>query len=150
VVVAPDLGAVKLAERYAAILEAPVAVVQKTRLGPEEVRATSVIGDVRGKTAVIVDDMISTGGTIEAATNALLAAGSKGEFTVAATHGLFVGPCKERFASLPIARLLVTDSLCAALAGTRLETVSVAPLIAEAIVRVHRGQPVSGMLGPVI
>jgi hypothetical protein len=75
VVVAPDLGASKLAERYAQILEAPVAVVQKTRLGPSEVRATAVIGDVSGRSPVIVDDMISTGGTIEAAVKALLRPG---------------------------------------------------------------------------
>jgi ribose-phosphate pyrophosphokinase len=151
VVVSPDLGAIKLAERYARILEAPVAVVQKTRLGPEEVKATAVIGDVRGKSPIIVDDMISTGGTIEAAVKALLGAGCKEEFTVAATHGLFTAGCMERFASLPIRRLLVTDSLCLGSPGPRVETVTLAPLFAEAITRINRGQPVSGLIGgPVV
>lgn len=72
VVVAPDLGAVKLAERYAAILDLPVAVVRKTRVSGEQVRAIDVVGDVRDRQALIVDDMITTAGTIEAAARALL------------------------------------------------------------------------------
>ncbi len=148
VVVAPDLGATKLAERYAQILEVPVAVVQKTRLGPEEVKATAVVGDVRGKSPIIVDDMISTGGTIEAAIHALMDAGTTGEVTVAATHGLFVGECLAKFATLPLKQLIVTDSVPATLAAPHLERVIVASLFAEAIVRIHGSQPVSGLPEP--
>jgi ribose-phosphate pyrophosphokinase len=146
VIVAPDLGAAKLAERYAAILEAPVALVQKTRLGPAQVSATRVIGDVAGRTPVIVDDMISTGGTIEAATKVVIKAGAREEITVAATHGLFVGECPSRFAAMPLKRLIVTDSVAGNEAMPAVERVSVASLMAEAIIRVHRGQPVSGLL----
>lgn len=150
VVVSPDLGAAKLAERYAQILEAPVAIVQKTRLGPHEVKATAVIGDVRGKSPIVVDDMISTGGTIEAAINALTTAGAKEDVTVAATHGLFVGECLAKFAALPISRLIVTDSVPSTGAmPAHVEIVSVAPLLAETILRLHHGQPISGLLGSV-
>jgi len=153
IIVSPDLGAAKLAERYARILEAPVAVVQKTRLGPAEVKATDVMGDVRDRSPIIVDDMISTGGTIAAAIEALLNAGSRKTFTVAATHGLFVGECLRKFAELPIRRLIVTDSIPAAGVARpelaeRVERVGIAPLLAEAILRLHQGQPISGLFGP--
>jgi ribose-phosphate pyrophosphokinase len=147
VVVSLDLGAARLAERYGRVLEVPVAMVEKTRLGPRQVEATEVIGDVRGRSAVIVDDMISTGGTIDAAARALMKAGSRAEFVVAATHGIFAGGCKERFDSLPVSRLLTTDSLQASPGSPETETVRVAPLLAEAIIRVHREQPVSGLAG---
>jgi ribose-phosphate pyrophosphokinase len=146
VIVAPDLGAAKLAERYGAILEAPVALVQKTRVGPTQVSATRVIGDVAGRTPVIIDDMISTGGTIEAAAHVLIKEGARDEIRVAATHGLFVGECASRFAALPIKRLIVTDSVPVSEAMPAVERVSVVPLMAEAILRIHRGQPVSGLL----
>ncbi|HXH21416.1 MAG TPA: ribose-phosphate pyrophosphokinase [Dehalococcoidia bacterium] len=146
VVVAPDLGAIRLAERYAEVLELPVAIVQKTRLGPAEVRATAVIGDVSGRVPVIVDDMVSTGATIEAAARALVAGGAAARMIVAATHGLFVGECAERFAALPLERLVVTDSVQATPALPNVERVGVAGLLAEAITRIHHDQAVSGLL----
>jgi ribose-phosphate pyrophosphokinase len=132
VIVAPDLGAARLADRYGRLLELPVAIVHKTRLGPEQVRVSHVTGDVQDRTPVIVDDMISTGGTIEAAIWAVVTAGARREgITVAATHGLFVGACVNRFRGLEIARLLTTDTIARAPApGLPLETVSVAGLLA--------------------
>jgi ribose-phosphate pyrophosphokinase len=88
VVVAPDLGAVKLAEHYAALLSRPVVMIRKTRTGARNVHAEGLIGDVEGRPSVIVDDMISTGGTIEEAVRVLLARGAASDITVAATHGL--------------------------------------------------------------
>jgi ribose-phosphate pyrophosphokinase len=111
VVVAPDLGAAGLARRYASRLDLPVAVVHKTRLSSTEVEAKGVVGDVRDRRPLIVDDMISTGATIEAAFEALVAHGAQRHLTVAATHGLFVGPSRERLAWLPLERLLVTDTV---------------------------------------
>jgi ribose-phosphate pyrophosphokinase len=137
VVVAPDIGAARLAERYGSLLELPVAIVHKTRLGPEQVKVSQLTGDVRNRTPVIIDDMISTGGTIEAAIRAVVAAGARREgITVAATHGLFVGDCAERFRGLGIDRLLVTDSVArASTPELPLQVVSVAGLIAGAVRR---------------
>jgi ribose-phosphate pyrophosphokinase len=135
VVVSPDLGAVKLAERYASLLDLPMAIVHKTRVGPEEVKVSRVTGDVRGRVPIIIDDMISTGGTIEAATWAVATAGAKREGTiVAATHGLFVGGCVNRFRGLEIKRILVTNSVAHGLTpGLSVDTVNVAPVLAGAI-----------------
>jgi ribose-phosphate pyrophosphokinase len=135
VIVSPDLGAVRLAESYARHLNLPIAIVHKTRTGPEAVTVTGVTGDVRGKTPVIVDDMISTAGTIEAAAEAVAAEGaSDQDLIVAATHGLFVGACAERLWRLRIAHLFVTDSIAPnPSVGLNLEVIGVAQLLADAI-----------------
>jgi len=147
VLVAPDLGAAKLVERYASLLQAPVAIVHKTRISGSEVRVTRVTGDVAHRAPVIVDDMITTGGTIEAAVNALLAAGCVPEVTVVASHGLFVGPALERLRSLPIRRILVTDSMPLPNAPAfPLETVRIAPLLAEAIRRLHADESLADLV----
>jgi len=140
VVVAPDLGAVKLAERYAAILDLPVAVVRKTRVSGELVRAVDVVGDVRDRQALIVDDMITTAGTVEAAAQALLDRGSGPELIVAATHGLFVGPAAARLARLPLGHLLVSDTVpTASDLDIPLAVVGVHGLLADAIVALECG-----------
>ena len=138
VIVSPDLGAVKLAERYGKILRLPLAIIHKTRLSGAEVAVQNITGEVKGKAIFIVDDMISTGGTVEAAIRALLAAGSAPDFVVAACHGLFVGPAPERFRELPVRRFLSTDSVpMPANLSPLVEAVSVAPLFAETIERLH-------------
>ena len=101
VVLAPDLGAVKLARRYAKSLNLPMAIVHKTRISGEQVETHGIVGDVRGRCPVIVDDMISTGATIAAAFHAAIAGGCLPRGTVVSTHGLFVGTAAER---LPISR----------------------------------------------
>jgi len=145
VVVAPDLGAVKLAKHYASLLQ--VAVVRKTRLTGATVRAEEIAGHVAGRPAIIVDDMISTGATIEAATQVVLAHGGTSVIVVAATHGLLVGGAARRLRGLPIRRVVTTDTLpqgrSAALA---LQVESVAPLLADAISRLHHNQPLAGLL----
>jgi len=134
IVVAPDLGAVELAERYAAALNLPVAIVRKRRLSGEEVHADEVVGDVRDRRPLIVDDMITTAGTVEAATRAVLDRGCRPEVVVAATHGLFVGPARRRLAALPLQQILVTDTLPARSdADLPLTTVCVGPLLADAL-----------------
>ena len=138
VVVSPDLGAVKRAEAFARPLGLPVAVVHKQRLSGEEVKAQAVVGDVAGRHVVVVDDMISTGGTLVAAVETVLAHGAKGPVTVVASHGLFVGPARERLARLPLARLVVTDSVpFHGDAGFPLERVHAAPALAAAIRRLR-------------
>jgi ribose-phosphate pyrophosphokinase len=138
VVVAPDLGAVKLAREYARLLRAPMAFVHKTRLSGHEVEAHGVIGDVRNRTPLIVDDMLSTGGTIAAAVGALREAGALEPMTVAATHALLVGDAHDVLRRLPITRLIVGNTVAVENAGALpLAVTSVAPLIATAIRRNH-------------
>lgn len=139
VVVAPDLGAVKLAERAAARLHAPVAVVRKARISGTSVRTSGLLGDVADRPVLIVDDMISTGVTLEAAVQVLLAHGAAGDMTVAATHALLVGDAAKRLAALPLRRVVVTDTLSQ---GTDpppwLEVRSVASVLADAVGRLRR------------
>lgn len=136
VVVSPDLGAVKRAEAFARPLGLPVAVVHKHRLSGAEVEAQGVVGEVRGLHPVVVDDIISTGGTLEAAVRAVLAAGAVGPVTVVASHGLFVGPAGRRLAGLPLARVVVSDSVPApAAAPFPLERVRSAPALAAVVRR---------------
>jgi ribose-phosphate pyrophosphokinase len=138
VIVAPDLGAAKLAEHYAQALQLPAAIVHKRRITGEEVRVRAIAGDVRGRAPIIVDDMISTGNTIEAASAALLSAGCQPDFCVAATHGVLVGGALDRLARIGVRPLIITDSLAIPTAGQPpVEVVSVAPLLAEAIERLH-------------
>jgi ribose-phosphate pyrophosphokinase len=147
VVVSPDAGAIKLAERWARRFDLPVALVHKTRLSGETVRSHGIAGDVRGRRPLVVDDMISTGGTLAGAITALLDAGAEPDVTVAATHGLFVGPAVERLAPLPISRLLVTDTVdTTSPADLPVQRVSVASLLADAISRLHRGHSLSDLL----
>ena len=144
VVVAPDLGAVKLAQHYATLLGAPVAVVRKHRETGTIVRAEELVGDVRGQAAIVVDDMISTGGTIEAAVHALLAHSAAG-ITVAATHGPLTAA--ERLANLPLRRLLVTDSVRQERTPDPPRTVhSLTPLLADVISRLHRDESLDDLL----
>ncbi|HWB72607.1 MAG TPA: ribose-phosphate pyrophosphokinase [Egibacteraceae bacterium] len=141
VVVAPDLGAVKLARAYASHLDRPVAIISKTRLSGKQVRAGQVIGDVAGCSPVIVDDMISTGGTIEAAVGALGEAGAAGGTVVAATHGVLTGEAGKVLGGLELRRLLVTDSVPPPSdLPPRTRTVTTAKLLAEAIRRLHEAR----------
>lgn len=146
VIVAPDLGAVKLAERYQGYLNVPVAVIHKTRISGSDVAVRSIIGDVKDRAPVIVDDMITTGGTIEAAAKALLGAGCRPEITVAATHALFVGPAASRLRTLPIRQLLGTDTVEPASEPAHFQVVSIAAVAAEAVDRLHRDQSLEPLL----
>jgi ribose-phosphate pyrophosphokinase len=149
VVVAPDMGAAKLAERYQELLNVPLVVLRKTRLSGHEVAVRGVIGDsVRERAPLIVDDMITTGATIEAAVNGLLAAGCLREITVAATHALFVGPALERLRALPIHQMTTTNSVAVASAlPFPIQVVNLAPIIAERIARLHRDQSLTAPRG---
>jgi ribose-phosphate pyrophosphokinase len=137
VVVAPDIGATKLAEAHAARLDAEVAIVRKTRVTATHVRAETVMGSVEGRTAVIVDDMISTGGTIEAAVHAVLAAGARSRVHVIATHGVFAPGAVQRLSSLPLERLIVTDTLRQPDLPRPFEVCSIAQLLADVVTRLH-------------
>jgi ribose-phosphate pyrophosphokinase len=147
VVVAPDAGAIKLAQHWARVLDIPAAVVHKIRVGGDIVETHGLTGEVRGRRPLVVDDMISTGGTIAAAIRVLLEAGAVPEVVVAATHGLFVGSAVGRLRALPITHLLVTDTVSdAEPEDLAVQRVSVAPLLADAITRLHRGRSLSDLI----
>ncbi len=147
VIVAPDLGAVKLAERYQAFLQLPVVALHKTRVSGSEVSLRSIIGDVKGRAPLIIDDMITTGATIEAAINGLLQAGCKPDISVVATHALLVGPAVARLQALPIRQLIATNSveLTTELPAS-FQAVNVAPMIADTIARLHRDRSLENLL----
>lgn len=147
VIVAPDSRAIRLAEQYARRLQLPVAAIHKLRVSGKEVKAIAIAGDVAGRAPVIVDDMISTGSTMKAAADALIAAGCVPRFIIAVTHGLFVGAAVETLARMSIERLFTTDTLPQhERPPLAIEVVSVAPLLAEAIDRLHEGRSMSGLL----
>ena len=140
VVVSPDLGAVKMAEQYAKLLNLSIAIIHKSRVSGAEVTVQRIVGDVRGRQILVVDDMITTGGTVEKAITALLEAGcSSSGLKVAASHGLFVGNAAERLGKLPIENIYVSDSVPKPEGlPLPLQVSSLAPLLAETIQRLHR------------
>ncbi len=149
VVVAPDLGAVKLARAYANQLHLPMAFVHKTRLNGEAVEAHAVIGDVRGRLPLIVDDMLSTGATIEAAIGALGAAGAVEPISVAVTHTLLVGRAREVLQRLPLSRVLATDTVSIEPPSPpQVEITSLASLVATAIRRNHQNESLAELRAP--
>jgi ribose-phosphate pyrophosphokinase len=138
VVVAPDLGAVHLAERFAGVLGTErTALVRKQRLSGSDVEVGGLVGDGRERPVLIVDDMITTGSTIAAAVEAVVAEWSPAAISVAATHGLFVGEAVERLDRLPLATMAVSDSVVPAAVPARCRTVGIAALLAGAIERLH-------------
>ena len=149
VIVAADLGAVKLAERYQAILHLPVVVLHKTRITGSEVSLRSIIGDVKGRAPIVVDDMITTGGTVEAAVKGLLEAGCETDVAVLATHAVFTGAAVQRLQALPIQQLITTDSLEPGEFPRQLQVVNLAPMIADTIGRLNRSQSLEPLLAHV-
>lgn len=136
VVVSPDAGAVHLAADYGHRLGLPVVVLQKRRETGSSTRVTHLIGQVQDRACLIVDDMISTGGTIAEAIDALLDAGARPEMLVAATHGLFVQDARQKLRHQAVRRVFVTDSVRVDQPDwPQLEIVLLAPLIARALSR---------------
>ena len=144
--VSPDLGRVKLARRLATMLGADFAVVTKTRPAHDVAEAAEVIGDVRGRIALLGDDMIVTGGTLAAAARALTAAGAT-EVRAFATHALFAGDALERLAAAELAEVAVTDTVSLPAEGLpqTLTVLSVAGLLAQTIENVFADRSVSSL-----
>ena len=148
VIVSPDTGGALRARRMARILDAPIAIIDKRRPRDDAVEVINVIGDVAGLKAVIVDDLISTGSTLAGAALALRDKGATG-VDVVTTHGVFTEGSLQRLHEAPIDEICVTDTIPfpnvqrAFDDAPKLRILSVAPLIAEAIVRVHEGRSVS-------
>jgi ribose-phosphate pyrophosphokinase len=136
VVVSPDVGRVAMATHYARCLGAPVIVLHKHRVSGTETEVTAVVGAVSGRACLIVDDMISTGGTVATSIAALLAAGARPEIVVAATHGLLLPGARETLDHPAVREIVVTDTVeIADKEWPQLRVVSVAPLIAGALER---------------
>jgi ribose-phosphate pyrophosphokinase len=150
VVVSPDAGRVKVAERYANLLHADLAIVHKRRVKGvrNTVEALDVVGDVDGRTCVLIDDMIDTAGTIVAAADQLRDKGAS-EVVAACTHGVFSGPAMDRLKNSSISRLFVTNTL--PLGEERrldiMEVLSVAGIVADAIDAVFEDTSVSEIFG---
>lgn len=144
VVVSPDHGGVIRARRLAERLEAPIAIIDKRRPEPNVAEVMNIVGDVKGKNAIIIDDIIDTAGTISLAANALLEHGAKSVFACC-THPVFSGPAIDRIQSSNIAEMVVTNTIPLPKEKQldKIKVLSVAELIGEAIIRVHREQSVS-------
>ena len=147
VVVATDAGDAKRARNMAYRLDAPLAIVEKVRMGNQErVESATLIGDVRDRTAIIVDDEIGTGGTVIATANTLRSHGARDIYCYAA-HAVLAGNATEILEQSDIRQLVVTDSLPVphVKMGTKTSIISVAPMLGEAIQRIHSGSSVGAM-----
>src|SRR6478735_11706231 len=147
-VVVTDLGFAKRARQFAELMNAPLAIVEKRRHGNlDRAEVMNVIGDVRGRRAIIVDDEIDTAGTLIEITRALEREGVT-EIYACATHGVLSDPAVERIANSALREVVITDTipLSPSRQIDKLKVLSVAPLIGEAIKRIHRGESVGALL----
>jgi ribose-phosphate pyrophosphokinase len=141
VVVAPDAGALRMATDYAHRLKGTVAVLHKRRESGTGTHVTHLVGDVRDKPCLIVDDMISTGGTLASSIEALRKAAARPDFTIAATHGLLLPGARQKLAQEAVRKIFITDTIAGAPTDWPcLEVISIAPVIAQAIKRLLEHQ----------
>jgi ribose-phosphate pyrophosphokinase len=146
-VIVSELGFAKKARNFAEKLGAPLAIVEKRRVGNEDkTELMNIIGEVEGKNAVIIDDEIDTAGSLMEAVHALVDHGAREIYSLA-THGVFSKPALERIMASPITRVVVTDTvpLPPDADRSRITVLSVAPLFGEAIRRIHRGESVGAL-----
>lgn len=148
VFVSPDVGNVKRAQAYANVLGGEICIIDKRRRSGSETQAVHVIGDVAGKNVLMVDDMITTAGTMCEAVKIVRAQGAK-EIYLSATHAVFAPPAMERLAACPFTKVAVTDTLPignrADAIKDRLVVLSIAELLGEGIRRIHSNESVSAL-----
>lgn len=147
VVVSPDAGGVERARAYAKRLQASLAIIDKRRPKPGIAEVMNIIGDVKDKRAIIIDDMIDTAGTLVKASEAIIKHGAK-SICAYASHGVFSPPAMERIEGSLIDEVVVTDSIplrADALRCSKIRALSCASLVGEAISRVHTGASVSSL-----
>jgi ribose-phosphate pyrophosphokinase len=144
VVVAPDVGAAKMARGFARRMNASFAIIDKRRPAPNVAEVMQVVGEVEGRSCIIVDDMIDTAGTLESVVYALRDRGAT-EIYAAATHALLSGPAVERLQNAPLIQVVVTNTLNVPEAKRfpKLKVLSVAELLARAIIYTHSNESVS-------
>ena len=147
VMVSPDAGGVERTRAFAKRLNASLAIVDKRRERANECKAMNVIGDVAGKTAILLDDMVDTAGTLCAGADALIEAGAKDVYACC-SHGVLSGPAIERLEKSKIKTLIITDSIPLSEAArncTKIKVLSVCKLLGEAVQRIHSEDSVSSL-----
>jgi ribose-phosphate pyrophosphokinase len=146
-VISPDAGGVERARAYAKRLDGSLAVIDKRRSGPNEIAEMNIIGEVSSTTAILVDDMVDTAGTLTTAAKAAIDAGAT-EVLAACSHAVLSGPAIVRLEKSQISELVVTDTIDlhpAAKACSKVKILSVASLIGEGIRRTHSEESVSSL-----
>ncbi|MBI2441640.1 MAG: ribose-phosphate pyrophosphokinase [Lentisphaerae bacterium] len=146
VVVSPDPGGMKMAYRYSRLLNSGLAIVAKQRTSPVKVESYNLVGDLKGKTCILVDDLVTTGGTLGAAAKLLRSAGAS-RIVAAVTHAVFTPEAYENLKRSAIQEVVVTDSVPLRMVSgaPSVRVLSVAKLFAEAIRRIHNNQSVSSL-----
>ena len=146
IVVAPDIGAVKRANKLADLLQVPLVMADKRRKKHNQSEVSFIIGEVKGKTAIILDDMIDTGGTVCDVAEILKEKGAR-QIIICATHALLNGPACERLQKSPVSKILLLDTINIGKEKkiTKMEKISLAPLLAKVIKRIHKGQSLGAL-----
>jgi ribose-phosphate pyrophosphokinase len=146
VVLSPDIGNVKRARAYAERLNLPLAIIDKRRPNLNEAEVMNLIGDIKGRNVILFDDMIDTGGTMVRGIEAIVSRGAR-DIYACCTHAVFSGAARQRIQDSPLKRVIVTDTIPQKNGDgmTKLEVVSIAPLLADAILRVHNDLSVSAL-----
>jgi ribose-phosphate pyrophosphokinase len=146
-IVSPDVGRARLAGKYAEQLGLPLAIMHKRRISFDETRTTNVVGDIQGKTAILIDDIIA-GGSVLDQVPALIEAGAEPPVYLSITHPVLLPSALERLNREEIAELVTTDSIHIPKEKRhpKIKVQSIAPLLAEAIARIHCGQTISPLL----
>ena len=145
-VVSPDHGGVTRARQLAQVLEAPIAIIDKRRPEPNKAEVMNIIGDVRGKVCVMIDDMVDTAGTITIGADALMKAGAV-EVYVCATHGVLSGPAIDRINASKIKELVLTNTINIPEEKRvdKIKVLSVGSLLGHGILRILSNEPLSGL-----
>ncbi len=146
--VSPDVGNVKVAESMANLLDADLAIINKRRLTGDSVKVGNLIGDVKNKTVLMFDDMISTGGTVVEAAKLVMDEGAR-DVICAATHAVLAGPAMQKLADSPISKVVVTDTIpehgrCE-LIKDKLVILSIGEILGQAITRIHNDESISAL-----
>jgi ribose-phosphate pyrophosphokinase len=146
IVVSPDIGSVRMARAFAKRFKAPFALIDKRRPMPNVSEVMNVIGEVKGRNVIVLDDLIDTGGTVVEAAAALKGKGAR-DIYVGCTHGILSGNALERIQESPITELVVTNTvpIRGGNPSDKIRVLSVAPLLGEAVRRIHEGESVSSL-----
>jgi len=144
VIVSPDVGGIKTARAYAKKFESPLAIVDKRRISEDATEAMNILGNIKSKNVIIVDDLVSTASSLVEAALALKKQGAK-EIYAAITHPVLSGPAIKRISTSCIKKLFVTNTIPVenGKKHKKIEVLSIAPLLAEAITRIHNEESVS-------